>query len=180
VIRLAAQCVAAGADDVGLSDTTGYANPAQVHRLYKRLRAELGPHAGAAHMHNTRGLGLTNCLAAYDGSGSGFSPMFNRHKKSLAPDLQTPEGMEAVLKLIATADIASENFKPGTMAKLGLAYMTGRPSDPLRAGISVNDIMGGMFGAIGAMAALAQRDHPQHGTGAGQEIQSALFENNVF
>ena len=66
VIRLAAQCVAAGADDVGLSDTTGYANPAQVRRLFKRLRAELGPHAGAAHMHNTRGLGLANCLAAYD------------------------------------------------------------------------------------------------------------------
>jgi crotonobetainyl-CoA:carnitine CoA-transferase CaiB-like acyl-CoA transferase len=62
----------------------------------------------------------------------------------------------------------------------GLAYMTGRPGDPLRAGTSVNDIMGGMFGAIGAMAALAQRDHPQHGTGRGQEIQSALFENNVF
>jgi crotonobetainyl-CoA:carnitine CoA-transferase CaiB-like acyl-CoA transferase len=129
--------------------------------------------------------------------------------------------MEAVLRLIATADIVSENFKPGTMAKLGLdyaslkalnprliyvshkgflpgpyehrtaldevvqmmgglAYMTGRPGDPLRAGTSVNDIMGGMFGAIGAMAALAQRDHPTHGTGRGQEIQSALFENNVF
>jgi hydroxymethylglutaryl-CoA lyase len=66
VIRLAAQCVEAGADDVGLSDTTGYANPAQVRRLFKRLRAELGQHAGAAHMHNTRGLGLANCLAAYD------------------------------------------------------------------------------------------------------------------
>ncbi|HCL85931.1 MAG TPA: formyl-CoA transferase, partial [Comamonadaceae bacterium] len=38
----------------------------------------------------------------------------------------------------------------------GLAYMTGRPGDPLRAGSSVNDIMGGMFGAIGAMAALMQ------------------------
>ena len=58
----------------------------------------------------------------------------------------------------------------------GLAYMTGRPGDPLRAGTSVNDIMGGMFGAIGAMAALAQREH----TGRGQEVQSALFENNVF
>jgi crotonobetainyl-CoA:carnitine CoA-transferase CaiB-like acyl-CoA transferase len=62
----------------------------------------------------------------------------------------------------------------------GLAYMTGRPGDPLRAGSSVNDIMGGMFGAIGAMAALAARDHPVHGTGRGQEVQSALFENNVF
>ena len=58
----------------------------------------------------------------------------------------------------------------------GLAYMTGRPGDPLRAGASVNDIMGGMFGAIGAMAALMQRTQ----TGLGQEIDSALFENNVF
>ena len=58
----------------------------------------------------------------------------------------------------------------------GLAYMTGRPGDPLRAGSSVNDIMGGMFGAIGAMGALIQRGI----TGRGQEVQSALFENNVF
>ena len=61
----------------------------------------------------------------------------------------------------------------------GLAYMTGRPGDPLRAGSSVNDIMGGMFGAIGAMgamAALAAREK----TGRGQEVQSALFENNAF
>jgi crotonobetainyl-CoA:carnitine CoA-transferase CaiB-like acyl-CoA transferase len=151
------------------------------------------------------------------GSGAGFFPMFNRNKKSLALDLQTPEGKEAALRLIATADVVSENFKPGTMEKLGLdyaslkalhprlvyvshkgflpgpyehrtaldevvqmmgglAYMTGRPGDPLRAGASVNDIMGGMFGAIGAMAALAQREK----TGLGQEVQSALFENNVF
>ncbi len=151
------------------------------------------------------------------GSGAGFFPLFNRNKKSLALDLKTPEGLEAALRLIATADIVSENFKPGTMQKLGLdyaslkalnprliyishkgflpgpyehrtaldevvqmmgglAYMTGRPGDPLRAGTSVNDIMGGMFGAIGAMAALAQREK----TGLGQEVQSALFENNVF
>jgi len=58
----------------------------------------------------------------------------------------------------------------------GLAYMTGRPGDPLRAGTSVNDIMGGMFGAIGALGALMQRMT----TGVGQEVQSALFENNVF
>lgn len=58
----------------------------------------------------------------------------------------------------------------------GLAYMTGRPGDPLRAGTSVNDIMGGMFGAIGILGALIERGI----TGRGQEIQSALFENNVF
>jgi crotonobetainyl-CoA:carnitine CoA-transferase CaiB-like acyl-CoA transferase len=356
VIRLAAQCIEAGAEEAGLSDTVGYANPAQVRRLFKRLRAELGTHAGAAHMHNTRGLGIANCLAAWDegvrtfdaslgglggcpyapgasgnavtedlvfmfeamgvrtgidiqkliaaraplmaglpgepvygmtpeaglpkgslsrntphmseanptplpyagirvvefthmvmgptcgllladlgaevikvepiegdntrrllGSGSGFFPTFNRNKKSIALDLKQPEGVEAALRLIATADIVSENFKPGTMKKLGLdydtlaklnprliyvshkgflpgpydhrtaldevvqmmgglAYMTGRSGDPLRAGTSVNDIMGGMFGAIGAMAALRQREL----TGKGCEVQAALFENNVF
>ena len=66
VIALAAACVAAGADESGLSDTTGMANPAQVKRLFTRLRSELGDKAGAAHMHNTRGLGLANCLAAYE------------------------------------------------------------------------------------------------------------------
>ena len=66
VIALAAACVDAGANESGLSDTTGMANPAQVKRLFKRLIAELGDKAGAAHMHNTRGLGLANCLAAYD------------------------------------------------------------------------------------------------------------------
>ena len=58
----------------------------------------------------------------------------------------------------------------------GLAYMTGRPGDPLRAGTSVNDIMGGMFGAIAVLGALIQRGI----TGRGMEVQSALFENNVF
>ena len=55
----------------------------------------------------------------------------------------------------------------------GLTYMTGPKGRPLRAGTSVNDIMGGMFGAIGVLAALRERDR----TGKGQEIQSALFEN---
>jgi crotonobetainyl-CoA:carnitine CoA-transferase CaiB-like acyl-CoA transferase len=58
----------------------------------------------------------------------------------------------------------------------GLAYMTGPEGRPLRAGSSVNDIMGGLFGAIGAMAALRRRDL----TGRGGEVQSALFENNVL
>ncbi|SFN13973.1 CaiB/BaiF CoA-transferase family protein [Variovorax sp. OV329] len=58
----------------------------------------------------------------------------------------------------------------------GLSYMTGPVGRPLRAGTSVNDIMGGMFGAIGVLAALRERDR----TGKGQEVQSALFENCVF
>jgi crotonobetainyl-CoA:carnitine CoA-transferase CaiB-like acyl-CoA transferase len=155
------------------------------------------------------------------GSGAGFFPMFNRNKKSLAVDVKDPRGREIVLKLVAGADVFSENFKSGTMDKLGfghaalaalnprlvyvthkgflpgpyehrtaldevvqmmggLAYMTGPEGRPLRAGASVNDIMGGMFGAIGALAALAQRDHATRGTGRGQEVQSALFENNVL
>ena len=66
VLWLAQAVVDAGADESGLSDTTGMANPMQVRRLFMRLRAALGSKAGAAHMHNTRGLGLANCLAAYD------------------------------------------------------------------------------------------------------------------
>jgi crotonobetainyl-CoA:carnitine CoA-transferase CaiB-like acyl-CoA transferase len=151
------------------------------------------------------------------GAGSGFFPMFNRNKKSVAIDLRHPDGVGVARKLAASADIVAENFKPGTMVKYGLdyaalaqlnprviyishkgflpgpydhrtaldevvqmmgglAYMTGRPGDPLRAGTSVNDIMGGLFGAIGALGALIQRGI----TGQGMEVQSALFENNVF
>jgi crotonobetainyl-CoA:carnitine CoA-transferase CaiB-like acyl-CoA transferase len=58
----------------------------------------------------------------------------------------------------------------------GLAYMTGPPNQPMRAGASVNDIMGGMFGVIAIQAALAERQR----TGRGRHIQSALYENNVF
>jgi hydroxymethylglutaryl-CoA lyase len=66
VVRLAEQLAEAGVDDVGLSDTTGMANPAQVRRLFRRVRAAIGAKTGAAHLHNTRGLGLANCLAAFD------------------------------------------------------------------------------------------------------------------
>ena len=66
VLRLATQLAQAGVDEIGLSDTTGMANPAQVGRLFKALFEEVGERAGAAHMHNTRGLGLANCLAAYE------------------------------------------------------------------------------------------------------------------
>jgi hydroxymethylglutaryl-CoA lyase len=66
VVWMAAELVKAGADEVGLSDTTGMANPEQVRRLFNKVRAVIGNKTGAAHMHNTRGLGLANCLAAFD------------------------------------------------------------------------------------------------------------------
>ena len=150
-------------------------------------------------------------------SGAGFFPTYNRNKKSFAVDLKSPQGREAVLKLIAGADVVTENFRPGAMDKLGfgwedvrrmsnrivycslkgflpgpydhrtgldevvqmmggLAYMTGGRYGPLRAGASVNDVMGGMFGAIAILAALFQRT----ATGRGQYVQSALYENNAF
>ncbi len=151
------------------------------------------------------------------GSGAGFFAAFNRNKHSLAVNMDDARGREVVLRLVAQADVFSENFKAGALNKWGLsyaalsglnprlvyvshkgflpgpyehrtaldevvqmmgglAYMTGPEGRPLRAGSSVNDIMGGLFGAIGTMAALRQRD----ATGRGSEVQSALFENNVL
>jgi hydroxymethylglutaryl-CoA lyase len=72
VMRLAVMAAEAGADSVGLSDTTGYANPAQVKRMFHRLRAELGGKAGGAHLHNTRGQGLANVVAALDAGVTTF------------------------------------------------------------------------------------------------------------
>jgi hydroxymethylglutaryl-CoA lyase len=66
VVWLAGALADAGVHEIGLSDTTGMANPAQVRRLFEKLRQAIGSKVGAAHMHNTRGLGLANCLAAFD------------------------------------------------------------------------------------------------------------------
>jgi hydroxymethylglutaryl-CoA lyase len=66
VVWMAEASIQAGADEAGLSDTTGMANPAQIRRLFNKVRAAIGEKTGAAHLHNTRGLGLANCLAAYD------------------------------------------------------------------------------------------------------------------
>ena len=67
VVQLAEQLMDAGCDEVGLSDTTGYANPAQVKDLVRRVRAAVGEHAlSGLHLHNTRGLGLANVLAGLD------------------------------------------------------------------------------------------------------------------
>jgi crotonobetainyl-CoA:carnitine CoA-transferase CaiB-like acyl-CoA transferase len=150
-------------------------------------------------------------------AGAGFFPVFNRNKKSLALDMKKPAGLEVVLKLIAQADVLTENFRPGALEKLGLgyrdlsakhprliycslkgflegpydqraaldevvqmmgglAYMTGLPDRPLRAGASVVDIVGGTFGAIGILAALRERDR----TGRGKLVTSALFESTAY
>ncbi|GFE80411.1 hydroxymethylglutaryl-CoA lyase [Steroidobacter agaridevorans] len=67
VVRLAAASIAAGAVEVGLSDTTGYANPAQVKRLVRKVKAEIGANKlNTLHLHNTRGLGLANALAGLE------------------------------------------------------------------------------------------------------------------
>ena len=72
VCRLAEAVIAAGADDVGLSDTVGYANPAQVRRLYRQVRDIVGDRLSGIHIHNTRGLGLANALAAFDVGATTF------------------------------------------------------------------------------------------------------------
>ncbi|WP_459747362.1 CaiB/BaiF CoA transferase family protein [Pseudomonas sp. 3A(2025)] len=151
------------------------------------------------------------------GSGAGYWMTYNRNKKSFAVDMKSEQGMLAVRKLIASADVVTENFRPGAMEKLalgyeqvkaikpsiiyssmkgflpgpydqrtaldevvqmmtGLAYMTGPVGRPLRAGASVNDVMGGMFSAISILAALYQRN----ATGLGQFVQTGLFENSAF
>src|SRR5688500_11736668 len=152
-----------------------------------------------------------------EAAGSGFFPVFNRNKKSLAIDLQTEEGKGIVLRLLGTADVLTENFRPGALDKLGfsyeelkktnprlvycslkgflkgpyehrpaldevtqmmggLAYMTGLPERPLRAGSSVVDIMGGTFAAVGILAALRERE----ATGRGKRVTSALFESTAY
>ena len=139
------------------------------------------------------------------GFAAGFFSSFNRNRRSIALNLKEPKGLEIAQKLIAEADILTENFAPGTMDRLGcgyeavskvnprlvycslkgflsgpyekrqaldevvqfmggLAYMTGPPGRPLRAGASVIDIMGGTFGVVGILAALRDKDR----TGKGQ------------
>ena len=66
VVRLAAAAAEAGADEFSLSDTTGYADPAQVRRLVRAVRGAVGDRLTTLHLHNTRGLGLANALAGLD------------------------------------------------------------------------------------------------------------------
>ena len=66
VVRIAEACLKAGADTIGLADTVCYANPAQVRRLFSRVREVAGDRLHSAHFHDTRGLGLANVVAALD------------------------------------------------------------------------------------------------------------------
>jgi crotonobetainyl-CoA:carnitine CoA-transferase CaiB-like acyl-CoA transferase len=151
------------------------------------------------------------------GSGAGYFPMFNRNKRSVCLDLKSPDGLVLARRLVDAADVMIENYRPGTLERLGLgpdtfkasnpgliacsakgflsgpyeqrtaldevtqmmgglAYMTGPPGRPLRAGASVIDITGGMFGAIGILAALHRRDR----TGRGADVRCSLFETTAF
>ena len=148
--------------------------------------------------------------------GAGFFPTYNRNKRSITLDLKSSDGLQAAKSLAVGADVVIENFRPGTLERLGLgykelskknsgliycslkgflegpyqdrtaldevvqmmaglAYMTGPEGRPLRAGASVIDIMGGMWGVIGIQAALANRAV----TGKGQEVTAALYETTV-
>ena len=150
-------------------------------------------------------------------SGTGFFAALGRNKKSVMLDTSSPADVETLLRLIDTADVVLENFRPGALAEKGLgfdilrarnprliclslkgflsgpyerrtaldevvqmmsglAYMTGPPGRPLRAGAPVNDMMGGMFGAIAILAALRERES----TGQGQVLAASLFENAAF
>lgn len=66
VVRLAEASMEAGARELSLSDTTGYADPAQVKRLIQKVRAAVGDKLTTLHLHNTRGLGLANALAGLE------------------------------------------------------------------------------------------------------------------
>jgi crotonobetainyl-CoA:carnitine CoA-transferase CaiB-like acyl-CoA transferase len=151
------------------------------------------------------------------GSGAGYFPMYNRNKKSVCLNLKHPDGLALARRLIADRDVLVENFRAGTLDRLGLdyeslsaenpkliycaakgflagpyenrsaldevvqmmaglAYMTGPPGKPLRAGASVVDVTGGMFGVIAILAALEER----HRTGRGQRVTSSLFETTVY
>lgn len=66
VVRMAVASVEAGCDEVGLADTTGYANPEQIRRVFRKVRAQIGDRLAGAHLHNTRGLGLANVVAALE------------------------------------------------------------------------------------------------------------------
>lgn len=151
------------------------------------------------------------------GSGAGYFPMYNRGKRSVSLDVNTEQGLSSLKKMIDTADVFIENFKPNGLVKWGLdadslharnkkliycslkgfgtgpyenrtaldevvqmfsglAYMTGLPEKPMRAGTSVVDITGAMFGVIAILSKLQERNS----SGRGGVVKSSLFETAAF
>ena len=151
------------------------------------------------------------------GSGAGYFAMYNRNKRSLCVNLKDPAGLAVARRIAGSADVVIENFRPGTLERLGLgyetlragnpglvycsakgflggpfekrvaldevaqmmgglAYMTGPPGRPLRAGASIIDVTGGLFGVIAILAALRRRD----ATGEGAHVKCSLFETTAF
>ncbi len=151
------------------------------------------------------------------GAGAGYFAMYNRNKRSVCLNLKAEKGIELARRLARSVDIVIENFRPGTLERLGLgyealswdnprliycaakgflsgpyknraaldemaqmmgglAYMTGPPGRPLRAGASIIDVTGGMFGVIGILALLDRRRRSGHGG----RVDCSLFETTAF
>jgi len=149
---------------------------------------------------------------------SAYFMSVNRNKKSMTLNLKKERAIEIIHKLIKQSDIIIENFRPGTMERLGLSYtevkeinpkiiycsisgfgqdgpyrllpgmdqvlqgmgglmsITGEPNGPpIKVGVAVADIAGGMFAAYGIMLALFNREK----TGKGQKIDNSLLDNQI-
>ena len=152
------------------------------------------------------------------GPDSAYYLSVNRNKKSVVADMKSADGLALVKRLAGASDIVMENFRPGVLDRLGLAYdalaaanpgliwcsisgfgqdgpdrdrpaydmivqalsggmsMTGEPGKPaVRAGIPIGDLCAGMYGAIGALAALEERRR----TGKGRLVDVAMLDCQV-
>jgi len=149
---------------------------------------------------------------------SAYFISINRGKKSISIDLKSEKGIEVVKELVSKVDVVAENFRPGTMEKLGLSYeqlkkinprlifatMSGfgqtgpyskRPAydmivqgmggimsitgeeggAPVRVGTSIGDLVAGLYGAIGILTALADRDF----SGEGRMVDVAMLDGQI-